>query len=264
MKNKFHKKPRKVKIFGILIDALDMNGAVNLISSWLNDNERSCRFVVTPNTDHIVQLDSNSKFRAAYEKASLILADGFPVVLASKLFGQPLPGTVHGSDLVPALFDHLQKDFTTELSIFLLGAAPGVAERASNKIQMKWPHVKVVGVLSPTFGFELDHDECQSIFNTVAKSGANLLIIGLSPPKQEIWISQYSEFLPVKVALCVGATIDFLADEKPRAPMWMRNNRLEWFHRVVTEPRRLAGRYFKDALIFPILVLKELRKNNTD
>ena len=257
MNNECRPTDGKVKIFNISIDILDMKGAVNLISSWLNADEHLCRYVVTPNTDHIVQLDSNVNFLAAYKKASLILADGFPVVLASKLFGEPLPGTVHGSDLVPAIFEYFQNDKVNEVSVFLLGAGPGVADRASKKIHLKWPSVKVVGTLSPPFGFELNQKECDDIFQEVAKSGATLLVIGLSPPKQEIWISKYFDRLPVKVALCVGATIDFLAEEKQRAPIWMQNHGLEWAHRVITEPRRLAGRYLKDALVFPVLIMKE-------
>lgn len=247
----------KVNIFGIKVDSLDMYGAVNLLSNWLNVDARLCRYVVTPNTDHIVKLDSNINFRSAYNKAALILADGFPLVIASKMFGNPLPGTVPGSDLVPALFDYFQNDLAKDLTIFLLGAAPGVADRASLKIQAKWPRVKVVGTLSPAFGFELDQAECEHICRVVAKSGADLLVLGLGAPKQELWISKYSKQLPVKVALCVGATIDFLAEEKPRAPIWMRSFGLEWFHRMASEPRRLAGRYLKDAIIFPKIILKE-------
>ena len=178
--------------------------------------------------------------------------------MASKLFGDPLPGTVPGSDLVPAIFERYQSD-NTDLTVFLLGAAPGVADKASTQIQATWPRVKVVGTLSPSFGFERNDAECEQICAAVAQSGADLLVLGLGAPKQELWVAKYASQLPVKVALCVGATIDFLAGEKPRAPMWMRQFGVEWLHRMASEPRRLAGRYAKDALVFPQLLFKEWR-----
>ncbi len=248
---------RQVRLFGIDIDALDMRGAVDAIANWLRADERLCRYVVTPNVDHVVKLDTNPEFWTAYQGAALVLADGRPVVMASKMFGVDLPGTVPGSDLVPAIFDRFQADARDELKVFLLGAAPGVAERAAGLMREKWPGVRVVGVLSPSFGFERDVLECEQICAAVADSGADLLVLGLGAPKQELWVHKYSDHLPVKVALCVGATIDFLAGEKPRAPIWMRSFGIEWLHRMASEPRRLAGRYFKDALVFPQLLLKE-------
>lgn len=88
------------------------------------------------------------------------------------------------------------------------------------------------------------------------KTGAELLVLGLGAPKQELWVTAYASQLKVKVALCVGATIDFLAGEKPRAPMWMRRVGLEWLHRMLSEPKRLAKRYFIDAVEFPKIVFK--------
>lgn len=248
---------RRVRLFGIAIDALDMRGAVDVITCWLRSEERGCRYVVTPNVDHVVKLDAHRPFRVAYEGAAMVLADGRPVVMAGKMFGEVLPGTVPGSDLVPAIFDRFQTEEVSELTVFLLGAAPGVAERAASHIQTKWPLVNVVGTLSPSYGFELNDTECEQICQVVSSSGADLLVLGLGAPKQELWVHKYASRLPVKVALCVGATIDFLAGEKPRAPIWMRRYGVEWLHRMASEPRRLAGRYFNDALVFPQLLLKE-------
>ena len=88
-------------------------------------------------------------------------------------------------------------------------------------------------------------------------SNADLLVLGLGAPKQELWITQYASEISVKVALCVGATIDFIAGEKSRAPLWMQKIGLEWLHRMLSEPKRLAKRYIVDAIIFPQLIFKE-------
>ena len=134
---------------------------------------------------------------------------------------------------------------------------PGVAERAKVLIHAKWPMVNVVGTLSPDFSFDKNEAESTAICKIVNESKADLLVLGLGAPKQEIWITHYASQLSVKVALCVGATIDFLAGEKARAPIWMRKVGLEWLHRMLSEPKRLAKRYLIDAIVFPKLILRE-------
>lgn len=250
---------RKKRLFGIDIDALDMAAALQVLRRWITDDQRSCRYVVTPNVDHVVKLEKNEAFRMAYAGASLVLADGKPVVLASRLLGKPLPGTVPGSDLVPALFTHYQS-LNEPISVFLLGAAPGVGLKAAEQIRRHWPMVQIAGVLSPPLGFENDQLECDRICDAVAATAPDVLVLGLGAPKQEIWVHRFCSKLDVKVALCVGATIDFLAGEKPRAPKFMRSFGLEWLHRVASEPGRLSKRYLHDAYVFPRLFVYELLK----
>lgn len=246
-------------MFGITIHKLTMAKAVDTLQAWIQHGERNCKYVVTPNVNHIVLLNKNLQFKQAYQGAAMSVADGKPVVLASKLLKSPLPETVPGSDLVPNIFEQFQQK-KIPLRVFLLGAQPGVGEKAAENIQARWPMVEVVGTASPDFGFEHDELLCARLCQTVAKSDADLLVIGLGAPKQEIWAWKNAHRLPVKVAVCVGATIDFLAGNKPRAPIWMRNYGLEWLHRIYSEPRRLFKRYAFDAMVFPILFLKEYFK----
>ena len=247
---------KRVYLFGVEIDLYSMRETVSMIQKWLLQPENNCKFVVTPNVDHIVKVQTDIGLQAAYKQAALVVTDGKPVVWAASLLGINIPGTVPGSDLVPALFDAAQLD-KTELTVFLLGAMPGVAERAKANIHAKWPMVKVVGTLSPDFGFDKNETDSKTICDIVNSSGAQLLILGLGAPKQELWVTKYAPQISVKVALCVGATIDFLAGEKARAPMWMRKLGLEWLHRMLSEPKRLAKRYLVDAVVFPKLVFKE-------
>lgn len=248
---------KRIQLFNIDIDQLTMKETVERIGQWVLSDEVHNHYVVTPNVDHIVNLHSNIAFKHAYSGASLIVADGWPVVLASKLLGRPLPEVVSGSDLVPALFDHFQQDKSRPLRVFLLGAMPGVAEKAANNIHRQWTQVQVVGVYSPDFGFEKSEQASQRICQLVSKANADVVVFGVGAPKQELWSKQYAKQLNTKVILCVGATIDFLAGEKARAPMWVRKLGLEWLHRLMSEPKRLAKRYFVDAFVFPLLVLKE-------
>jgi N-acetylglucosaminyldiphosphoundecaprenol N-acetyl-beta-D-mannosaminyltransferase len=248
-----------VPLFGMSINALSMRDTVDTLLAWCAaPRGAACRYVVTPNVDHAVMYQENEALRASYAAASLILADGLPVVLASRLLGRALPERVAGSDLAPAMFKYAA-GAVTPLRVFLLGAAPGVAERAAANMAARWGHVEIVGVLSPPLGFEKSAEENQRILDAVAAARPDLLILGLGAPKQELWMHAHAERLQAKVALCIGATIDFLAGEKRRAPRWMRRVGLEWFHRLASEPGRLAKRYLRDAWIFPQLVWRDWR-----
>jgi N-acetylglucosaminyldiphosphoundecaprenol N-acetyl-beta-D-mannosaminyltransferase len=247
--------PARVELFGIEIDALRMDQAVAQVLAWATDSTGRCHFVVTPNVQHVVLLQDHAALQSAYRDAGMVLVDGAPVLWASRLLGSPLPQRVAGSDLVPMLFEAAGAN--DPLKAYLLGAAPGVAQRAAARIRSRWPGVEVVGTYSPPPGFENDEAENQAILARIADARPDVLIVGLGAPKQELWVHQHRDSIAAKVALCVGATIDFLAGERSRAPVWMREIGLEWLYRIITEPRRLAGRYVKDALVFPHLVARE-------
>jgi N-acetylglucosaminyldiphosphoundecaprenol N-acetyl-beta-D-mannosaminyltransferase len=244
-----------VSLFGISIHAVRMPQAVETVLAWIRQSDERCRYVVTPNVDHVVQLDRCPSFRAAYTDASLVLADGWPIVAASRWLGRPLPERVAGSDLVPALFSAGQP-----LRVFLLGAAPGVADRAAQRTAQRWPHIRIVGTHSPPKGFENRPDENSRIVELMDQVQPELLLIGLGAPKQELWVHRHHERLAVPVALCVGATIDFLAGARRRAPLWIQRLRCEWLFRMASEPRRLAGRYARDAWVYPQLVWREAKR----
>jgi len=253
----------KRKLFGISIDAVQMQQAVANLRSWIENDSDVCRYVVTPNVDHAVLLQENSALVQSYKEAHMILADGHPIVWASRLLRQPLPERVPGSELVPALFDSFSQKGS--LKVFLLGAQPGVAATAAKHMKERWPNVETVGVYSPPFGFEHDPNECNYILGRIALAKPDVLIVGLGAPKQEIWVNQHYQKIQAKAALCVGATIDFLAGEQKRAPVWMQKSGFEWLHRMCSQPKRLVRRYAKDAWVFPQLVWRQLsgQKNSS-
>lgn len=247
----------RVQLFDIRFDAIDMNQAVSTLLGWVRSGSRQCQYVVTPNVDHVVKLEMDARFRKSYQDASMVVADGKPVVMASRLFGKPLPAVVPGSDLVPGLFDRAWET-GRPVTVFLFGAGPGVADRAARKIAERWgDDVKVVGTHCPEAGFDTDPVESMRLARMIAATNPDILILGLGAPKQELWINQYRGYVNAGVALCVGATIDFLAGERKRAPGVLRRLALEWAYRIYQEPKRLAGRYAHDAVVFPRLVVKE-------
>jgi N-acetylglucosaminyldiphosphoundecaprenol N-acetyl-beta-D-mannosaminyltransferase len=250
--------PARVQLFGVEIDPLRMEQAVAQIRTWVSNPTGRCQFVVTPNVDHVVMLQHHAGLKAAYQDAGMVLVDGAPVLWSSRLLqpaGGALPERVAGSDLVPALLDATTDE--QPLRVYLLGAAPGVADRAAANIRCRWGAVEVVGTYSPPIGFDKNDAENEAILSRIAAARPDVLIVGLGAPKQELWVHKHRDRLAASVALCVGATIDFLAGERSRAPIWMRQAGLEWLYRVATEPRRLFARYAKDAIIFPRLLARE-------
>ena len=249
----------RVTLFGTQIDRVNMAEAVATIGDWCReDRGDACRFVVTPNVNHIVMLRSNDALQRAYEHAALIVLDGTPLVWCARLLGKPVPERVAGSDLVPALFRSIAPN--EELTAYLLGAAEGVAERAKLLAEQRYPRLRIVGTYSPPFGFERDEQENRKILERIAMASPQVLVLGLGAPKQELWIDRHRHAIQAKVALCVGATIDFLAEAQPRAPTWMRRAGLEWAFRVAREPRRLALRYARDGWAFPQVLFDEIRR----
>jgi N-acetylglucosaminyldiphosphoundecaprenol N-acetyl-beta-D-mannosaminyltransferase len=246
----------RVEICGARLDAISLDEAAALLLEWASARDAPMRYVVTPNVHHMVMLPRSAGLRDAYEDADLVLADGVPVLLLARLAGVRLPGRVAGSDLVPHVFSQA----SWRLRVFLLGAGPGVADQAAAQIARRWPHVDVVGVHCPPMGFGDDPQARARMVEAVNAARPDLLVVGLGVPAQECWVHRHRGELVAGVAICAGATVDFLAGVKRRAPGWMQRAGLEWAHRVWTEPRRLGPRYLHDSVAFPRLAVQQLRR----
>lgn len=255
-----------VPLFGVKLAPLTLPGAIDRLRGWIDDwrdagrPTGAAKAVVTPNVDHLVKLHrtADAETLAAYRAADLTLADGTPVVAASRWFGKPVPERVPGSDLVPALLASATAE--RPLTVFLLGAGPGVGEVAATNVARDTPHAEIVGVHCPPLGFETDPEENDRILALLDAARPDVLVVGLGFPKQEKWVHAHRDRLTCGTALCVGATIDFLAGNVTRAPQWLGRVGLEWVFRLGLEPRRLAGRYANDLIHFPRVLWKEWRR----
>lgn len=240
----------RVKLLNTQVDNISISEAIDEIDRLLQT--KRCSFVVTPNVDHIVRLENDAELQSVYRDADLVLTDGQPLVWLSRLTKYPIRERVSGSDLFPRLCDLAQaKGYT----MFLLGAAEGVASTAASNLCDKYENLKVVGTLSPPFGFEKDPDGVASVVDAVRASSPDILVVGLGCPKQEKFIYHNIQRMSVGIALGLGASIDFEAGTVKRAPLSLRRCGLEWLYRLVCEPRRLARRYLVDDMkILPIAV----------
>jgi len=203
----------------------------------------------TLNPDHLYHLQRNPDFAAAYADAVMVSADSKYVYWMLGLIGRAIKCKTSGSDIVPAYYTHHAAN--PDVTIFFLGARPGIAQQALERVNGLVGREIVVGAHGPSFNFVNDDAESAEVIEMINASGATCLIVGLGAPKQEVWIHRNRHLMPgVKVYIGVGAVIDYEADAVKRAPGWMNRNGLEWVYRMVTEPRRYWRRYARTMEFF--------------
>ena len=247
----------RVDLFGIAIHNLTMQETLLSLRKCLSGPGR--HYVVTPNVDHLVRLQQDPEFREVYRRASFVVADGMPLIWASRLLGRPLKERITGSDLVPEVCRIAAEGGH---SVYFLGGNPGVAEKAGENLKKMIPPLRVAGSCAPPFGFERDPVKNQEVIRHVQEARPDVLFVALSAPKQEKWVARHIDRLPIKVAFCIGSALDYQAGTARRAPMWMRKGGCEWLWRLFLEPGRLAKRYLVDDTVFFWLFLQEWWKLN--
>ena len=241
----------RIKFLNTEVDNLTMNEAVQKIEQLILNKKPS--YVVTPNVDHIVKLESDKEFQEVYKEADLILTDGMPLIWISKLKKNPIKEKVSGSDLFPEV---CKLAAYKGYKVFLLGAAEGVAAKAAENLKEKYKGLNVVGTYSPSYGFEKKEHEIQEIIKMINEVKPDILAVGLGAPKQEKFLYNYRKQLNVPISLAIGASIDFEAGNIERAPEWMQHSGLEWFYRLCKEPKRMCKRYLVDDMKIFKLVFK--------
>lgn len=221
----------------------------------LNQLDRGVLF--TPNVDHLVKLESDEEFRRCYDRADWVVCDSRILYFCSKLLKRSLPETIPGSSFFPAFYRYHRNN--PDCRIFLLGAAPGVAIRAMERINAGMGRRIVVGAHSPSYGFEKNEEENRQIYDIINRSGANVVLVGVGSSKQEKWIMRHKDRMPgVDIWMALGATIDFEAGNIRRAPKILQKLCLEWFYRFCMEPKRLFRRYFIDDVKFFYYFMQQL------
>ncbi len=205
--------------------------------------------VVTPNIDHLVKLQSDRELYELYRQTEWVICDSRLLYLFTKLLPESLPQAIPGSSFFPAFYAFHKED--PDCRIFLLGGLGDVAQRAMDNINRRVGRQIVVGAYSPSYGFETNEEENDSIVSMVNASGATVVPVCVGCPKQEKWIYAHKHLMPgVRIWMALGATIDFEAGNVKRAPAVWQKLCLEWFYRFCREPRRLFRRYFVDDMKF--------------
>lgn len=216
-------------------------------------NRKKLRACVTP-VNCVLWAYKNRKLRRIYNSSDMNLADGVPLLWASKLLGEPIRGRVTGLDLLPSFAERAaQKNY----SFFLMGAKEGVANALAESLQKKYPGLRIAGTYSPPFAETFSEEENVKMITMINEARPDVLWVSLTAPKQDYWIAEHLKDLNVHVALGVGGAFEVTAGLIKRAPLWMQKNGLEWLFRFLQEPRRLFRRYFVEAPIFIPLILMQ-------
>lgn len=204
-------------------------------------------WLITANLDFLRRFAKESAMRALYTKADVLVADGMPLVWASRLLGEPLPERVAGSALI---YRFAERAAAEARSLYLLGGEPGAGEAAAAALVARNPRLEIAGCSAPRVSAEPSELEVASAVAELRRTNPDLLLVGLGSPKQERLILALRAHFPHMWMVGVGISFSFVAGHVHRAPPWMRKCGLEWIHRLGQEPRRLARRYLLEDLPF--------------
>lgn len=240
----------RVDVLGVRFDRLMMAEAVSRILSEMRAGRGG--WVVTPNLEILRRASKDASWCETINAAELVVADGMPIIWASKLQGCALPERVAGSSLIEPLAKGAAEQGAR---VLLLGGNPGIAEQAAEILCQRYPGLVIAGTECPPMGFEADSAYMQFLRKKVVSTCPDVVYVALGSPKQEKLIGQLRSEAPDAWWLGIGISLSFLTGEVQRAPLWMQRLGLEWLHRLVQEPRRLAKRYLVDGIPFAVVLL---------
>jgi N-acetylglucosaminyldiphosphoundecaprenol N-acetyl-beta-D-mannosaminyltransferase len=231
-----------VEILEMRVDAVSPEEAVGQI---VESAGGGC--VLTPNLQHLRAYRRQPAIREAFERCELVVADGMPLVWASRVQGTPLPARVAGSDLVLLLAAAAARHGR---SLFLLGGAPGTADAAAAELRRRYPDLRIAGTHCPPLRFESSEGELDAIRRRLQAGRPDIVYIGLPLAKQVLLMELLRDLVPGAWLVGVGVSFSFVTGDVRRAPAWAQQSGLEWLFRLSQEPRRLGRRYLVEGLPF--------------
>ena len=238
-------------VLNVQISAVNLRMAVDTIFQWVES--RDCRYVCVTGVHGVMESQRNPELRQIHNSAGMVTPDGMPMVWLLRLDGHRHADRVYGPDLVNAVF---AAGIRQNIRHFLYGSTPEILARLQHNLLHRFPSALLVGAHSPPFrpvGSIEDEAVCQMIDD----SGADIVWIGLSTPKQEIWMARHRDRLKAPVLIGVGAAFDIHAGMVRQAPRLIQRSGFEWLFRLTQEPRRLAWRYLRNNPVFALLILKQ-------
>lgn len=253
--------PEKLAGSGVLA-LVDVPTADALLSDLAARFDQGTGFAVaTLNLDHIVKLRRDARFRRAYAAQTHVVADGNPIVWLSHLAGQRDVRLVPGSELVRPMVALAARKGVT---VALFGSTELVLKEAAARLEADHPGLKVVSCIAPPMGFDPESPAADALIDQVAASGAGLCLLALGAPKQEVLAARSFARHPQLGFLSIGAGLDFIVGHQTRAPLWVRRIAMEWLWRMLSNPKRLAKRYFDCGVVLPGLALAAWKMGRRD
>ena len=244
--------PSRCDVLGVGISSVNMDTALATIGRWVD--HRSKHYVCVTGVHGVIESQSDPELKAIHNAAGMVTPDGMPMVWLNRLAGNKHVQRVYGPDLMLAVCAASAAKGNAGPRHFFYGGGEGVADLLAAKLREKFPDLQIAGAYCPPFR-KMTADEDRAVVETIDRSQADIVWVGLSTPKQERWMSAHIGRLTAPVMIGVGAAFDFHAGLKLQAPPWMQRTGMEWFFRLVTEPRRLWKRYLRNNPLFVWYVL---------
>lgn len=230
----------RVDVLGVGVSAIDMTMAIEEITRWVDTREQ--HYVCVTGVHGVMESQQDPELMRIHNDSGLTTPDGMPMVWAGHRAGARWMDRVYGPDLMLTV---LARAAERGWGSFLYGGKDGVPELLADKLTARFPGLRIAGSYSPPFR-QLTPEEDDEIVAKINASGAELVWVGLSTPKQERWMASHVGRLTAPALFGVGAAFDFHAGLVPQAPAWMQQRGLEWFYRLTKEPRRLWKRYLSN------------------
>jgi N-acetylglucosaminyldiphosphoundecaprenol N-acetyl-beta-D-mannosaminyltransferase len=246
---------KKKRIISLQVDLIKYQDALDQIVNLAKGKLPS--YVCFANVHMTIEAYRDEKFSFQVNKASLVLTDGMPLVIALKIFYGSKQERVAGMDALPSMMKLAE---THQLKVYFFGSTTEQLNKIKEKAGNDFPKLDVAGAFSPPFGQSLDDP---NYIDAINRSNANLVFVALGCPKQEKWMATHSNKINA-VLLGVGGAFSVYAGDSRRAPAWMRNNSLEWAYRLFQEPRRMWKRYLVTNTLFIYLLIKQLIQRKPD
>ena len=245
----------RIHILNCPVDALTMNETVDIIDKAISRKEPVRHVAV--NAAKLVNMQKNRELMESVITSDIINADGQSVVWASRLLGQPLPERVAGIDLMDRLVELASR---RAYKIYFLGAREEIVKKVCSRYSTLYSDKIIAGYRNGYF----NADEESLISESIANSRADILFVGMPSPKKELFLDHYKDQLNIPFIMGVGGSFDVVAGLVKRAPKWIQKIGLEWFHRLIQEPRKMWKRYLFTNCLFIFFVMKEkLKGTNT-
>ena len=248
--------PRSV-VWDVPFDKVTLKQAVDKIGELIDQSVPS--YVITANLNYVMLHHDDDSMLEVTRDAALILADGQPIVLRSRISKDPLPERVAGSEMIYSL---AQRAAEEGWGIYFLGGMPGVAATCAQQLQLLYPSLQIAGIESPPFR-ELTTEEQSAQDARIRDSGAKLLLVAFGQPKGEKWIHQNYKRLGVPVSIQLGASFDFIAGTATRAPTIFQKTGMEWAYRMLSDPKRLVPRYASNAMFLLSALVHDWKRTVT-
>jgi N-acetylglucosaminyldiphosphoundecaprenol N-acetyl-beta-D-mannosaminyltransferase len=227
----------QVDVLGVGVSAINRAGALEELKNFVASGRRE--YVCVTGVHGIIESQRDAYLKRIHNSAGIVTPDGMPMVWCGRYAGAKSMDRVAGRDL---MVDVMEASLQGGWRHFFYGAAPGVAEELSRRMQDLYPGIEVVGSYSPPFR-ELEPSEVDDVAKLINTASPDFVWVGLSTPKQEYWMSTFRGLLDAPVLIGVGAAFDMHTGRIPEAPRWMQRSGLEWLFRLLAEPRRLWRRY---------------------